>query len=579
MGRYNLLKEKWISVSVDNKGYSEDVSLIEVFENADKYLDLAGDTKTQDFAVMRVLLAVLHTVFSRFDANGDPYPEVKLDDRYRQIDPIEDEDERLDYNDQLFETWKNLWNKGSFPNIVTDYLEKWEDHFNLFDEKYPFYQVLYEDISGEEKLKSQVGRDRLISTPSKIAIKHINRRISESENKEFLFSPKSRENKDKLSYSELARWLIAFQAYADLSDKTIFRMDKYDTNNGWISELGGVYFKGKNLFESLMLNLVLDITKLNNGKENNIQRPCWEYSGLENINRSLRGINPDNLSELYTNWAKALYINTELEAEEGVLYLNAVHLRGLDEINYFLEPMTIWNTKNKKDNLYSPKKHEKNQALWRSSGILVTDKSEDDFKKYKKPGIMFWFENISEEVEINNLTINSISMKNKKDSSKIPVDEIYDCMNTRQFILTDLEKGNWTPRINDQVELTKKVIETDYKRFLGDLAFIRNNEGGGFVNKNIERMYFLIDGPFRDWLSSIKYDQDKEDKLIEWKKVLYKLVLGEAYRISENSSPRDYMGRVEERKGRKAGRLENLATAFNRFNSSIISDLDLGDKR
>ncbi|MCI7238893.1 MAG: type I-E CRISPR-associated protein Cse1/CasA, partial [Anaerococcus sp.] len=106
MGRYNLLKEKRISVSADNKGRTEDVSLIEVFENADKYLDLAGDTKTQDFAVMRFLLAVLHTVFSRFDAFGRPYPEVELDDRYRQREPIVDEDDRSDYNDELFETWK-----------------------------------------------------------------------------------------------------------------------------------------------------------------------------------------------------------------------------------------------------------------------------------------------------------------------------------------------------------------------------------------------------------------------------------------------------------------------------------------
>lgn len=569
MGRYNLLKEKWISVSVDNKGYSEDVSLIEVFENADKYLDLAGNTKTQDFAVMRVLLAVLHTVFSRFDANGDPYPEVKLDDRYRQIDPIEDEDERLDYNDQLFETWKNLWNKGSFPNIVTDYLLKWEDHFNLFDEKYPFYQVLYEDISGDMITNKN---------PGKIYGKNINRLISQSQNKKSLFAPKEEETKDCMTYPEIVRWLITFQGYAGLADKTKFTRKVNKVSKGWLYDLGGIYFKGDNLFQSLMLNLVLDVGRIRDELENNIQRPCWEYSGLENINKNFRGVNPDNLSELYTNWARAINIEIDLE-ENAPFYLYAAKMQDLNHTSYFLEPMTIWNTKNKKDNSYKIKKHEANKALWRSFGLLVTDRPDDPEKGYKKPGLMVWLDKIKDIIGTYKLSIHSLSMQDDGNATSWkPTDQTYDSLSLDQFILTDLEKGNWTPRINDQVELTKKVIETDYKRFLGDLAFIRNNEGGGFVNKNIERMYFLIDGPFRDWLSSIKYDQDKEDKLIEWKKVLYKLVLGEAYRIVENSSPRDYMGRVEERKIRKAGRLENLATAFNRFNRSIISDLNIGGK-
>ena len=59
MGLYNLLEEKWISVTSDQKGKTDKVSLVEVFENAHKYLGLAGDSETQDFAVLRVLLAVL----------------------------------------------------------------------------------------------------------------------------------------------------------------------------------------------------------------------------------------------------------------------------------------------------------------------------------------------------------------------------------------------------------------------------------------------------------------------------------------------------------------------------------------
>ena len=64
MGEFNLLDEGWISVVTDYKGKTDTVGMKEFFENAHNYIALAGDTPTQDFAVMRFLLAVLHTVFS-----------------------------------------------------------------------------------------------------------------------------------------------------------------------------------------------------------------------------------------------------------------------------------------------------------------------------------------------------------------------------------------------------------------------------------------------------------------------------------------------------------------------------------
>ena len=77
MPRYNLLDEKWIQVA--SKDTVEKVSIKELFANAAKYKELAGDMKTQDFAVMRVMLAILHTVFSRFDSNGDSHGFFEVD--------------------------------------------------------------------------------------------------------------------------------------------------------------------------------------------------------------------------------------------------------------------------------------------------------------------------------------------------------------------------------------------------------------------------------------------------------------------------------------------------------------------
>lgn len=572
MGRYNLLEEKWISVIVDKKGTSKEVSLIEVFEDSNKYLGLAGDSKTQDFAVLRVLLSVLHTVFSRFDANGDPYPQIKLDDRFRQINLIEDEENQLEYSEELFETWENLWQRGEFPKIISDYLIKWKDHFNLFDEKYPFYQVPIEDISGENINKKN---------PGKIFGKNINRLISESENKTALFSPKYSKNKskDKMTYSEIVRWLITFQGYTGLSDKTTFKKEYSKKSKGWIFDLGGIYLEGNNLFETLMLNLILDRQDIDDG-ENNIQKPCWEYRGIDNIDKVFSGLNPDNLSELYTNWSRAVNIDTDF-SEDQAFFLYAVKMPDLDHKSYFMEPMTIWRFNNQGENkdYYTPRKHSPNQALWRSFGLLVTDSPEDTEKRYKKPGIMIWLGKIKDSIGDYDIKVNSVSMDDDKNATSWrPTDQIYDSLNTKQFILTDIDKKSWTPTITGVVEQNKWIISFRYKNFLSDIATIRNDKSGSFIDKNLEKMYFLVDRPFRDWLGTIKFDDDKDDKVFEWRNTLKTLALKEAKEILEHASPRDYRGRMVEKKGGKE-ELLNVAIAYNRFDYSIRKDLELLEKK
>ena len=145
MGRFNLIDEAWIEVMVDKSGEKRLVSLRDIFENAQNYLDIEGDMHIQDFAIMRVILSIMHTVFSRYDAYGNPYDEIEVNEKMQQIDPLDEEDYE-DYEDNLIYTWENLWQAGKFPNIVIDYLDKWHDRFYLYDEKYPFFQVTKDNM-------------------------------------------------------------------------------------------------------------------------------------------------------------------------------------------------------------------------------------------------------------------------------------------------------------------------------------------------------------------------------------------------------------------------------------------------
>ena len=99
MSRFNLIDEPWISVVINYKGTTKLVGLKEFFENAHTYIALAGDMPTQDFAVMRFILAILHTVFSRYDAQGNAYEVVTLNDRMQQLEEV-DQGDYEDYEEK-----------------------------------------------------------------------------------------------------------------------------------------------------------------------------------------------------------------------------------------------------------------------------------------------------------------------------------------------------------------------------------------------------------------------------------------------------------------------------------------------
>ena len=84
---FNLLDEPWIKV-MKRDGTIDEVSLITVFEQAHLYTDLAGELATQNVAVLRLLLAVLHTVFSRVDEHGEDAPIEETDHALRPLGSI-----------------------------------------------------------------------------------------------------------------------------------------------------------------------------------------------------------------------------------------------------------------------------------------------------------------------------------------------------------------------------------------------------------------------------------------------------------------------------------------------------------
>lgn len=560
MSRFNLLDEPWIGVIVDDKGRTEEVGLKELFEKAHLYKDLAGDTKTQDFVILRLLLAVVHTVFSRFDSEGQVYEGISLDENFRQLEKV-DESDADTYEDALVDTWADLWERGSFPEIVGKYLEKWRDRFYLYDENYPFFQVRKEDAEKATDLQADSG---------KTWGKNIDRKLSESDNKEVLFSYKysANNNKEILSDQEIARWLIAYQSYSGTAEKNFYlkRIDKKNVAMGWPYNIGGLYLSGDNLFETLTLNYCL----IYSGNELfNIQKPCWEQSPEENANNYFYGDLQDNIASLYTLWSKAIYIDPDHKESEP-FFMRALKLMEIDGENNFLEPMTLWKYEKGKRNKghYYPQRHQAGQSLWRSFGLMTLNYESGDEKK-SKPGIIEWYNFLEEKMNFpeHKLCINAVSMMENDKKSKKVADEVLDNLVISNYVLTDLAEEGWIARINEAVDLTSEVVESTYRRYVNTIRKIRNIQGTDFVNSSVEDLYFKIDQPFRNWLASIRASDSQSEKFKEWKDTLKDIVIEEGKSHMRGATGRDYKGITE------GDKVVNIATAYNSFSYFIKRQL------
>lgn len=141
-----------------------------------------------------------------------------------------------------------------------------------------------------------------------------------------------------------------------------------------------------------------------------------------------------------------------------------------------------------------------------------------------------------------------------------------------RLVLSDLSEDGWVTRINDTVEETKTVISKTYRIYLDDIREIRNLSNSDFSKQMVELLYFKIDQPFRQWLSSIQIQDDKYAKIKEWREILKRFVKDEAESILQQGNARDYIG-IE-----KDGKTKNIATAHSRFSYWIWQQLEQEEK-
>ena len=341
---FNLLDEKWVRVMAADCTVRE-VSLVDALVNAHEYTSLAGELPTQDMAMLRLLLAVLHTVFARFDEEGNDAP--------------------FECADDALDRWEALWNGGRFPEKpIRKYLEAYRDRFYLFDPDRPFYQVNEAEGGTENEAKK------------------LNGCISESNNKFRLFSSRFGEGKNILTYPEAARWLVCLNGFDDISLKAKNKDKNLPSLQvAWLGQLGSIYAQGDNLFQTLMLNLVLLNEKIELWVEN---KPVWELAKPRTQEKCLIAL-PDNQAELLTLQSRRTLLKRN---ERGVIGYTVLGGDVFKKENAFAEQMTMWTYvegTDKQPPFWQPRRHNAGKQVWREFASIVPS---DD--KRGMPGVVRW---------------------------------------------------------------------------------------------------------------------------------------------------------------------------------------------
>ena len=495
---FNLLEEPWIRVLCPDCTVQE-VSLTQALLHAQEYTDLAGELPTQDVAVLRLLLAVLHAVFGRVDADGQPVEITNATTATRQ--------------------WKELWQRGRFPEQpVREYLQRWNDRFWLFHPQYPFWQV------PQAKIGIEFDSSKL------------NGEISQSGNTERLFSSFSGIEKGRLSYAAAARWLLYINGYDE-------RGGRPKTGNkprhgvSWLAQIGFVAVKGKTLFETLMQNFVL----LQDGEKCwGKPAPIWEQETLK-TEQSTEIPQPDNQAQMLTLQSRRIILKRENDQVVGHALVGGDYIK---PENAFSEQMTIWRKVTKNDLVtYFPCQHDFTKQMWRE---LPT------FFEGREPGVVRWNMLLQLRGIVSRQDpILLWNVANQYDSQGASVKDTYsDTLAFHLAIFDDL--GYKRKFVLEEIHRCEQVAGA-IGMLAKDLALAAGSHSDTPQTMR-EQFYFLIDQPFRRWLYSLdpEWDTDEaEESVQQWQEQVQRIARNQGQQMVEQAGTGAFVGRSVEDKSKK----------------------------
>ena len=531
---FNLLEEPWIRIRFPDCSVQE-VSLTDALLHAHEAADLAGELPAQDVAVLRLLLAVLQTVFQRVDETGAPAP-------FRQ-------------EEDAIVHWGKLWRLGRFPaEPLQQYLKTWRERFWLFHPERPFWQVPQAKIGTEYSAAK------------------LNGELSESGNKIRLFPPCSGEEKSGMSYAPAARWLLYLNGYDDTSSKPKTK-GAPSVGAGWLGKLGPIQAVGSNLFETLLLNLTL----LKDGAEKWGEGvPCWELETPRSGERT-EIPQPDHPAALLTLQSRRIFLHRENDRVTGYSLLGGDFFS--PEYAY-CEQMTVWRGVQRSRNapfVFLPKRHDPGKQFWREFPAVFMQEN-----GIHAPGVVQWISRLQHPgihlLDRGSLVRFRITGVEYGDKDFFVTDTFADELSFHADLLEDVGKG-WRKSIQEEIARCESLAEA-VGWLACDLAIAAGRDKDGSqkaeAGKAKEQFYFRVDQPFREWLRTIDPMRgEEENKILQWQNQAAQLARRFGEELVREAGTRALIGRSIEDRSKKGKnetsvkRHYSAPEAYNAFLSRI----------
>ena len=493
---FNLLDEAWIPVRLLD-GTIADVGLLELLRRTTDIADLACELPTQSIAIQRLVLAVA----------------------YRVATPRDTRD------------WVRQWEDGAPTEQMIEYLERWRDRFYLFGGRFPFMQVAdlrtaKDSVSGLEKL------------------------IADVPNGEQFFTTRHGRALACIPPSEAARWLVHAQAYdpsgirsGAVGDSQVKGGKGYPIGPSWCGHLGLVWLKGKDLDETLVLNLIpADAAGLRGVESSTEWGACsWEAAEPENAVRGDYSLldpsgTPRDVSipRLLTWHSRRIRLVGDSSGVTGVVLAQGDKLAPQEMRLY--EPQSLWRystpqSKKFKTDVYMPRKFEAGRALWRNlPGTLPTVTTVQGVDKQPKREFLP-SATLSFHYQLDNASIQTTYPKVMRIQAvgvtygpqEATFEDIYSDELTLSVAVMRVEREDLSAEIDRQVRLTEEVAR-DVGTLAANLARAAGESGDGAgdgARDRAKELFFsAVDTDFRTWLSQVDGHESARDAGRRWERAL-----------------------------------------------------------
>ena len=536
---FNLLDEAWLPVRLLD-GTIADVGLLELLRRTTDIADLACELPTQSIAIQRLVLAVA----------------------YRVATPRDTRD------------WVRQWEDGAPTEQMIEYLERWRDRFYLFGGRFPFMQVAdlrtaKDSVSGLEKL------------------------IADVPNGEQFFTTRHGRALACIPPSEAARWLVHAQAYdpsgirsGAVGDSQVKGGKGYPIGPSWCGHLGLVWLKGKDLDETLVLNLIpADAAGLRGVESSTEWGACsWEAAEPENAVRGDYSLldpsgTPRDVSipRLLTWHSRRIRLVGDSSGVTGVVLAQGDKLAPQEMRLY--EPQSLWRystpqSKKFKTDVYMPRKFEAGRALWRNlPGTLPTVTTVQGVDKQPKQEFLP-SATLSFHYQLDNALIEATYPKVMRIQAvgvtygpqEATFDDIYSDELTLSVAVMRVEREDLSAEIDRQVRLTEEVAR-DVGTLAANLARAAGESGDGAgdgARDRAKELFFsAVDTDFRTWLSQVDGHESARDAGRRWERALRQHATDIQAELVRGASSSAIIGR-------DAGRgYMNVGIAENYFRSAL----------